>query len=111
MPPPIKLTVVWTFYWNARELQRRLNGKLPIWVPKATRPDDDNLVKMFKDVMTKLGYWKDDAHVSKSVLTRGHGDRPGIHLIVEPYKPEEWYQPPEGNVPPLRSALGSEVEW
>ena len=31
---------------------------------KATKPDTDNLQKMLKDVMTEVGFWKDDALVA-----------------------------------------------
>ena len=30
---------------------------------KTTKPDTDNMIKMVKDCMTKLGYWHDDAQV------------------------------------------------
>lgn len=90
---PLKLTVTWTFYWNQVEEKRRRKGQLPAWVPKITRPDGDNLAKMVKDVMTKLGFWKDDAHVSAEYYRRGVGDRPGIHIRIEPYVID--YEPPE----------------
>lgn len=31
---------------------------------KTSRPDTDNLQKLLKDCMTRLGYWKDDAQVA-----------------------------------------------
>lgn len=31
---------------------------------KRTRPDTDNLQKMLKDEMTRMGFWKDDAQVA-----------------------------------------------
>ena len=31
---------------------------------KTSRPDTDNLVKLLKDVMTELHFWKDDAQVA-----------------------------------------------
>ena len=30
---------------------------------KTSRPDCDNMVKLIQDVMTSLGYWKDDSQV------------------------------------------------
>ena len=33
--------------------------------PKTSRPDCDNLVKLVMDVMTELGFWVDDAQVTK----------------------------------------------
>lgn len=92
---PLKLTATWTFYWTKADEKRRRRGRLPAWVPKVTRSDTDNLVKMLKDVMTERGYWADDAHVSAEYLRRGYGDRPGIHIRVEPYVAD--YEPPEGD--------------
>jgi Holliday junction resolvase RusA-like endonuclease len=110
MPPPIRLTIVWTFYWNKGELAKRLKGKLPAWVPMTVSPDGDNLAKMAKDVLTRLGYWRNDAHASDERFIRGKGDRPGIHLIVEPYAEKDWYVPPEGDVPPLRFERETEAD-
>ena len=93
---PLKLTVTWTFYWNNADLAKRKKGNLPVWLPKITRPDGDNLAKMLKDVLTKLGYWGDDAHVSAEYYRRGLGDRPGIHFKIEPYEPD--YTPPEDHI-------------
>jgi Holliday junction resolvase RusA-like endonuclease len=90
---PLKLTVTWTFYWNKADEAKRKKGFLPQWVAKVTRPDGDNLAKQLKDVLTDLGYWADDAHVSSETFRRGLGDRPGIHLRIEPYVAD--YAPPE----------------
>jgi len=93
---PLKLTVTWTFYWNKADEAKRKKGKLPQWLPKITRPDGDNLAKMLKDVLTALGFWADDAHVTAETYVRGRGDRPGIHVRIEPYVID--YTPPEDDV-------------
>ena len=95
---PLKFTAVWTFYWNKGELKKRKKDQLPEWVPMIVWPDGDNLAKLLKDVFTELGYWSNDAHVSCETYIRGRGDRPGIHIRVEPYRPADWYQLPEGDV-------------
>jgi Holliday junction resolvase RusA-like endonuclease len=95
---PLKFTAVWSFYWNKGDLPARKKGRLPQWVPIIVPPDGDNLAKMLKDVLTELGYWGNDAHVSCETYIRGKGDRPGIHIRLEPYLPSEWYVPPEGDV-------------
>ena len=51
---PIKLTI-W-FAFDTRN--KKLWGQ-----PKPTRPDTDNYLKLFKDCMTTVGFWKDDAQV------------------------------------------------
>lgn len=51
---PIKLCV-W-FYFDVKDKSKW--GKV-----KPTKPDTDNYLKLFKDCMTKTGFWKDDAQV------------------------------------------------
>ena len=50
---------------------------------KTSKPDTDNLVKMIKDVMTDLGFWKDDAQVASEVLCKYWAKQPGIYVRVE----------------------------
>lgn len=95
---PLKITMTWTWDWFAYELPKRKKGTLPQWVPSVVDPDFDNIAKLFCDVLTKLGYWKDDAHISSATVQKGRGDRPGIHLRVEPWQQADWYVPPEGEV-------------
>lgn len=50
---------------------------------KPTRPDTDNLQKLFKDCMTKLGYWHDDAQVASDISEKFYAETPGIFVRVE----------------------------
>ena len=51
---------------------------------RITKPDTDNLQKMLKDVMTDLGYWKDDCLVASEIIEKFWADIPGIYVkIVE----------------------------
>ena len=50
---------------------------------KITRPDTDNLNKMLKDVMTDMGFWKDDALICTEIITKAYSDEPGIIISVE----------------------------
>lgn len=57
---------------------------------KTTRPDGDNLLKVFKDVMTELGFWLDDSQVSVEAISRyfvpkGEG---GIKVTIGEIKKE-----------------------
>ena len=51
---------------------------------KVTKPDTDNLIKMLKDELTRLGFWKDDAQVcqenNQKIWTRGPE---GILVMIE----------------------------
>ena len=51
---PIKLTIWFAFDTKNKKLWGQ---------PKPTRPDTDNYLKLFKDCMTTVGFWKDDAQV------------------------------------------------
>lgn len=50
---------------------------------KTTKPDTDNLQKLLKDVMTKLGFWKDDALVCSEIVEKFYSDVPGIYIRLE----------------------------
>lgn len=57
---------------------------------KVTRPDGDNLLKVIKDCMTELGYFRDDSEVSIETMVRywvapGHG---GIRIMIGEIKNE-----------------------
>ena len=77
----IRLTVRWQFPRG-----RRRPGY------KITRPDTDNLQKLLKDVMTQVGFWKDDALVAVEHVEKTWSDRPGIYVEIEEL--EGWrYEP------------------
>ena len=40
-------------------------------------------MKMLKDVMTDLRYWKDDAQVASEVIEKYWANIPGIYVKVE----------------------------
>jgi len=51
---------------------------------RITKPDTDNLQKMFKDVMTHLGFWKDDALVASDLCEKFWAEIPGIYIKIQP---------------------------
>lgn len=51
---------------------------------RITRPDTDNLQKLLKDVMTKVGFWKDDALVASEVIEKFWAEIPGIYIKIQP---------------------------
>jgi Holliday junction resolvase RusA-like endonuclease len=72
---PIRMTTIWQ--WNSK-------GHDGEW--KTTKPDTDNLQKLLKDCMTRLGYWHDDAQVCDEHIAKrwtAQGDCPGIFVRVE----------------------------
>lgn len=50
---------------------------------KTTKPDTDNLQKLLKDVMTDVGYWKDDALVVSEIAEKFWAALPGIYIVIE----------------------------
>lgn len=50
---------------------------------KTSKPDTDNIQKLLKDCMTKLGFWKDDALVCSEIIEKFWADTPGIFIRIE----------------------------
>ena len=50
---------------------------------KITKPDTHNLNKLPFDIMTDLGYWKDDAIVASEIIEKCYADTPGIYIKIE----------------------------
>lgn len=69
----VQLTTKWLF---------PITGKHKNGEYKTTRPDTDNLQKMLKDCMTKVGYWKDDALVASEISEKFYADIPGIYIRI-----------------------------
>lgn len=69
----VRLVVKWCF----------ARGKHPNGSYKTTKPDTDNLNKMLKDEMTKLGFWKDDALVASEIIEKFWAQIPGIYISIE----------------------------
>lgn len=54
---------------------------------RTTKPDADNLQKLLKDVMTGLGFWKDDALVASELCEKFWSEVPGIYIRIEELGP------------------------
>jgi len=50
---------------------------------KTTKPDTHNLNKLLFDVMTDLGFWKDDALVTSEIIEKFWAEKPGIYIKIE----------------------------
>ena len=75
---PIMLIVSWLFPYPKSAKKHRPGWRR--W--KITRPDTDNLNKMLKDVMTDMGFWKDDALICMEYIQKLYSDEPGIIVSV-----------------------------
>lgn len=70
---PIRLITKWCF--------DKPNCAGPEW--KTTKPDTDNMIKLFKDCMTKLNYWHDDAQVCSEITEKYWNPITGIYVQIE----------------------------
>ena len=75
----IDLSVVWKF---------PCGDSHPDGAYRITRPDTDNLQKLLKDVMTDLGFWKDDAQVCRDLCTKLWSSKPGILICASELEDE-----------------------
>lgn len=75
---PVSLHVTWMFPYP-KSAKKHQPGEYR-W--KITRPDTDNLNKLLKDVMTDMGFWKDDALISMEMIMKVYSDEPGIRIEV-----------------------------
>ena len=70
---PVFLKVEWRFFSKTHE-----EGSYRI-----TRPDTDNLQKLLKDCMTRVGFWRDDAQVCLEIVIKSWSrNNPGIRIRV-----------------------------
>ena len=72
---PIRLTVI--LYFDIKQ-PRKLWGTY-----KTTKPDCDNYVKEIKDVMTDLGFWKDDNQVVDLHIIKYYAEKGTIFIRLE----------------------------
>jgi Holliday junction resolvase RusA-like endonuclease len=73
---PISLWVCWMFPYPKSAKKHQPGSSRA----KITRPDGDNLNKMLKDVMTDMGFWKDDALIYAELVQKVYSDEPGIMI-------------------------------
>ena len=78
----LSLTVKWCF--SSKEVMRKIKfGKMKDGTPRVTKPDTDNLQKMLKDCMTRLGFWGDDAQVCEEHVGKYWTAQPGIYVRID----------------------------
>lgn len=70
----VRLVVKWCFPLKGRHC----DGEYRI-----IKPDTDNLQKLLKDVMTNVGFWRDDAQVVSEIVEKFWAELPGIYIRAE----------------------------
>lgn len=76
---PVRLTVKWCFPM----IKGVRSGQY-----KTTAPDTDNLQKLFKDCMSEVGFWKNDAQVASEIAEKFWSEVVGIYVRVEEWDDE-----------------------
>lgn len=71
---PIRLTIIWGFLAKG-------NHEFNTWY--TDKPDLDNAQKAIQDVMTELGFWKDDSQVVSLQTSKIWTWHPGISIWIE----------------------------
>ena len=90
---PIRLTVWFAFDTKNKKLwggempsEEYLDIYVKPWASftyKPTRPDTDNYLKLFKDCMTKSGFWLDDAQVVDEHIIKTYAEKATIMVRWE----------------------------
>ena len=81
MTGAVKLAV--SLVYPYRKSEKKTVTEAAQRIPKVTRPDVDNTLKLLQDVMTALGYWIDDAQITDLHATKYWGAEPGIEVNIE----------------------------
>jgi Holliday junction resolvase RusA-like endonuclease len=71
---PVRMMTKWLFPVTGKHKDKEY---------RITKPDTDNLQKMLKDVMTDLGFWKDDCQVCSEITEKFWAEIPGIYIVIE----------------------------
>lgn len=70
----IRLSTMWCFPITGKHR----NGEY-----KTSKPDTDNLQKLLKDCMTRVGFWEDDCLVASEIVEKFWAEIPGIWIRIE----------------------------
>lgn len=71
---PIRMITIWT--WQATKTHKP-------GTYRDTKPDTDNIIKLFKDTMADCHYFPNDSRVCDERTIKRWGTRPGIRVILE----------------------------
>ena len=76
----LRLTIDLTFGWRKDDPKwKRELG----WWPSTTKPDNSNSLKTIEDTLKRLLFFKDDNQVAEAVVTKRHGNNPGVRVRIE----------------------------
>lgn len=62
----------------SKKKQEELDG-----TPSKKKPDEDNLSKLYRDILTEVGVWKDDSQVCASMSAKIYSTHPMILITIK----------------------------
>lgn len=79
---PVQVTLQ---FWMPRPKSHYGAKGLKATAPRlhTAKPDSDNLAKGVLDMLTQMGYWRDDAQVVVLHVAKAYGKVPGCDVLVE----------------------------
>jgi Holliday junction resolvase RusA-like endonuclease len=83
-PYDCPVTMEIEFVFPFRKTEKKGNLRYPK-IPHTSKPDCDNMAKLIGDVLTKLGFYKDDSQVCRLVVSKFWGHTVGIGISIVPF--------------------------
>ena len=80
MTGPIKLDIRLVYPYRTTEKKQTIEAGTEI--PKTTRPDTDNCLKLVQDIMMTAGYYVDDSQIYDLHAIKIWGPNPGIVIDI-----------------------------
>ena len=78
-----QLTVKWLYPPTQKAGRKMVKLDQP-FLYKDTKPDTDNLIKLLKDVLTDLSFWRDDAQVASEISEKFWvAGNTGLYIKIE----------------------------
>jgi Holliday junction resolvase RusA-like endonuclease len=71
-----------SFTWPWRKAEPKRNKEFG-WLPMNTKPDLDNLSKIFVDSLVTTGWLLSDQIIWRLTLQKGWGDKTGVHILLD----------------------------
>lgn len=69
----------------SKRKQEQLDG-----TPSKKKPDEDNLTKLYRDIFTEVGIWKDDAQICAGLYAKAYSTHPMALFTVKEITVDEF---------------------
>lgn len=87
-PFNVPISVEYKFYFPYNSTVKKSIQKQGLIIPKATKPDWDNIPKQIQDVMTRLQFWADDALIYRGTCSKWFAPQGKITIEIAPFNGE-----------------------